>query len=87
RASEYAIYNIRYHDFSKNYSNNVHLKSVFLSEHVYIKYVNTNSNTDTREPYSANNENKISSLDLTSQVERSTNRIKYQNIRVLKTYN
>lgn len=83
-ASEYAIYKIQNHDFSKNYLNNVNIKSGVLSAHVSIKYINTKSKTEDSKTDFADQDNKIRAVILTTIVESNPNIIKDQNIRYVR---
>ncbi|CUU69594.1 hypothetical protein [Campylobacter hyointestinalis] len=83
-ASEYAIYKIQNHDFSKNYLNNVNLKSGVLSAHVSIKYINTKSKTEDSKTDFTDKDNKIRAVILTTIVESNPDIIKDQNIRYVR---
>lgn len=83
-ASEYAIYKIQNHDFSKDYLNNVNIKSGVLSAHVSIKYINTKSKTENSKTDFADQGNKIRAVILTTIVESNPDIIKDQNIRYVR---
>lgn len=83
-ASEYAIYAIQKHDFSKNYLKNVSIKSGVLSAHVSIKYINTKSKTEDSKTDFTDKDNKIRAVILTTIVESNPNIIKDQNIRYVR---
>lgn len=83
-ASEYAIYKIQDNNFSKDYLNNVNIKSGVLSADVSIKYINTKSKTENSKTDFADKDNKIRAVILTTVVKSDPNIIKDQNIRYVR---
>lgn len=83
-ASEYAIYKIQDNNFSKDYLNNVNIKSGVLSADVSIKYINTKSKTENSKTDFADKDNKIRAVILTTVVKSDPDIIKDQNIRYVR---